>query len=78
MVSFVVGSWVECARPYLPFFRRSTFPLKIRALSVMAGDDMKKPLLLPARTVSLRRRIVVNGACEYIIDANVVIKLIDE
>nr|BAH71584.1 hypothetical protein [Acyrthosiphon pisum] len=26
----------------------------------MAGDDMKKPLLLPARTVSLRR-IAVNG-----------------
>jgi len=30
----------------------------------MAGDAMKKPLLLPARTVSLRR-IVVNGDCEY-------------
>lgn len=31
----------------------------------MAGDDnMKKPLLLPARTVSLRR-IVVNGDCKY-------------
>lgn len=35
-------------------------------MSVMAGDGMKKPLLLPARTVSLRR-IVVNGDCKYLL-----------